>query len=306
MHGMSQTFGGSHLDRYLFDLETTPDGAADISGGDEAGAALPSPDAPVIAGAAGDEATPSDAATDTAPAWTPEQIHALRDHPEFQSFLADEAGAVARAQLQSILQEYAAQEQGGYREQEAGLGDIDFAEFLNPLEDNFGTNLAQFMAHSQQAAAQQILGAVQQMLSPILEERQEKLLGEGSQRIDDILADDVARNGDWNAAEQAPQLVKTLAPLFMRQAEARYGEGTPRAAEAALAHAASTVRQLDKAAHDKGFEAGKNWTQTLADGGRSEPGVGAAGAQTFPEATNLSEITQRYARNAQAIRTNAA
>src|SRR5581483_11722911 len=107
---------------------------------------------------------------------------------------------------------------------------------------------------------QRIVAAVQQMFSPLASQMQAQqeaeTIASGEARLEDILADDIARNGDFvraagNAPEQiaaaqaadaqARQMVRTVADQLFPQIAERYG-ATPRAAEIAMTKAAEQVR----------------------------------------------------------------
>jgi hypothetical protein len=93
------SFGGSALDRHVFDFETVADPSAATSGDPAAGG--PSPTADASAPVAEGEPDPSSSgATDAAAAWTPEQI--APEYP-FQQFLSEEAAAIAQAQLYQLI-----------------------------------------------------------------------------------------------------------------------------------------------------------------------------------------------------------
>lgn len=123
----------------LFELETVADPSAANAGapaGD--GPSQTAPAANLPDGAQGGETEPSAVATDTVPAWTPEQIAALRADPDFQAYLSEEASTIADARFQQLLE----QNRGTSQAPIDPAGGVDLNEYLDPYGENFGTNLA--------------------------------------------------------------------------------------------------------------------------------------------------------------------
>lgn len=281
MHTQPSSFGGSAMDRYIFDHETVE--AAPLGGeaGGEAGAA-PSPEsAATPPGAPEGEAVTPAAATETAPAWTPES-------PEFRQAVAEMAGQEAERRFQQLLYE-AQQEQQQTDQQTQGPPPVD------PFSDDYSEQLAA----REQWMIEQITGQMQQAIQPLLQSHQQQVSAEGQAGMKDILADLAAREGDFN--QDAAFQVRDA---FLRDAVDQYGPNM-RAAEIGLANAAKFVRGLEQAAEQRGYEKGKNYAATLA-GVPGEPAAGVSGAtsgaQTLPEANSLSDVTKRYAQQAAAIR----
>lgn len=274
------SFGGRSMDRYLYDFETVEAPPLDGGAGAEAGAA-PSPEAAAPAAGvtpeSGEAVTPSAAATDAAPAWTP-------DSPEFRQAVAEMAGQEAERRFQQLLHE--AQEQ-------------QYEPQGPPPVDPFSDDYSEQLAAREQWMIEQITGQMQQAIQPLLQSHQQQVSAEGQAGMKDILADLAAREGDFN--QDAAFQVRDA---FLREAVDQYGPNM-RAAEIGLANAAKFVRGLEQAAEQRGYEKGKNYAATLA-GVPGEPAAGVSGAtsgaQTLPEANSLSDVTKRYAQQAAAIR----
>lgn len=278
------SFGGSAMDRYIVDHETVeaaPLGGEAAAGG-EAGAVLSPESAATPPGAPEGEAVTPAAATETAPAFTPES-------PEFRHAVADMAGEEAERRFQQLLHE--AQAQQGMEQQ--GPPPVD------PFSDDYSDQLAA----REQWMIEQITGQVQQAIQPLIQSHQQQQSAEGQAGMKDILADIAAREGDFNQGAAFE-----VRDSFLREAVEQYGPSM-RAAEIGLANAAKFVRQLESGAEARGYEKGKNYASTLA-GVPGEPAAGvsgaASGAQTMPEANSLSDVTKRYAQQAAAIRAGTA
>lgn len=226
--------------------------------------------------------------------------------PEFQQAVRDaaaaEAEAIAGAQFGGLLEELqriAAAEDPAVGHTAAGTPTLD------PYSDSFGTDLATFV----QQQNQQLLGEVKQMFEqfqqPFLARAEQETVAEGEARIKDMIADDIARNGDL--PETAKQMIRTLASDYFAEAEARYGK-TARAAEHAIGRAAQVVRGLVNESRQAAADAEANRTATLAGAPNEPAGTGASGVVTFPEGKPMSnlELAAKYATRAQAVRGGAA
>lgn len=285
------TFGGSALDRHVFDFETAVDGG---SAGAPAGAD-PSPTAPVAeppGGAQGGEPVSSSAgATELSPAWSP-------DDPTFLQAVDDRALGLIEQRFAPIAQ---------LLEQQLGNGGAGAAAAagpglapLDPFSEDFGAAFDQRL----EQLGSRLEGLIGQVAQPLHEQREQATVAEGNQRLQDMIADDVSRNGDFPRApgeteSKAQSLVQPLAEAMFPQIAARYGNG-PRAAEAAIQQASQTIRGIIAEAKAAGVAEHTNQLGTLA-GARGEPGPGAAGAQGLADSNDPAEITRRYAASGRAL-----
>jgi hypothetical protein len=281
----------------LFDLETVADAGG--TGGAPAGDA-PSQTAPAApdGGAQGGEpVSPPAGATEAAPAWSPED-------PAFAQAIDDRALALIDQRFgpiaQLLEQTLGGGDDPGGQQQFGGVPQLQ----LDPFDEGFGANLAQLL----QAQNQQMLGQVQQLIGqvaqPLNAQLEQQTIEEGNQRLKDMIADDVARNGDFPRAEgaaesKAQQLIQPLAEAMFPGIAARYGAG-PRAAEVAIQQASSTIRAIIAEAGAAAVAAHQNQLGTLA-GARGEPGSAAAGTQGVPDTLDPSEVTRRYAASGRAL-----
>jgi hypothetical protein len=291
----------------LIDFETVADGSA-ANAGDQAGddpsgtaqAAGAADAAQAAAAAAGGETESSAVATGAAPAWSP-------DDPRFLEAVDGRAldlieqrfGPIAQLLEQTLSAGTAGPPQPGVQQGQQQLVPPD------PFSDNYA---AEFAAY-QQARDEQMFGRFEQMIGQIAQPLNERIesetTAEGEQRLKDMLADDIARNGEFprlpgQTTSKSEQLVRPLAQALFPQIAARYGAG-PRAAEVAMSQAAQTVRELVNEAGQAALEAERNRTATLA-GARTDIGSnGAAGAQLVGEIRartmeeGLSAVTARHA-----------
>ena len=218
-------------------------------------------------GAAGAVEAPS-----AAPAWS-------ADDPAFREAVAATAGEIADAKLQQFL--------ASLQTDDTAAGQTYETPTLDPFSDDFGSQLAQLIAQSNQ----QVIGQMQQLLQPMLGQHEEKQNAEGQQRIADIVSDIAAREGDFTGPGKAA--VPDIAPLFLEQFERTFGQG-PKAAEAALNQAAKVIRGIETAAATAAVEKYKNELSTIG-GARGIPAGGSSGIEAGPRPTSLLEAGRRFA-----------
>ena len=153
------------------------------------------------------------------------------------------------------------------------------------LTDEYGNFNPNAFAQYQAQRDQQLLGQIGQMFQPIQQtfasQQEASVIAEGEQRLSDILADDVSRNGEFasdpSADAQARELVNTLASQKFPDIAARWGNG-PQAAERAMTEAAAEVRGLLRSVGGAAVSQNQNQLATLA-GQHGEPGAGGAGVE---------------------------
>ena len=148
---------------------------------------------------------------------------------------------------------------------------------IDPFADNFGEQLSGYIGR-----------AFEEHLGPIKEWQQGQMLGEAEERALDIIEDDVSRNGEFMLGEKAFEGIRALANVFMSEESQRYGYG-PKAAESALARAASEWRAYEKELAQKAIEQHMNQLTNLAGAGR-EPGASSLGVSQQFQPTPGDEL----------------
>jgi hypothetical protein len=249
-------------------------------------AAAPAPEAP----AAPEAAQPP---VDGAP--SPEAPAASEAPAETRSYSEAELEAELEARLAPFMEHMplleaiaaAAGEPEGLGLEAPPAGDLSGLGELDPLSDDFG---AQLDARLEQRD-QKLLQGIQQMLAPIHGRFETEAVQEGDQRAQDILADDISRNGE--ITDDGKTLARQLAEQYFPEFASKYGQ-TPKAGEAALTKAAATVRAIEKASGEKAVEAYKNQLATLS-GAPQTPGTGATGIVSIPEGGDELSLARHYA-----------
>lgn len=277
------TFGGSALDRLIYEYEPTGDGSEASA---EAGAA------PSLDSTPG-EADSSAAATETAPAWSP-------DDPVFVDAVDSRAAEVVNAQLAPLLPLLQALAANG----NGAAGDpagFDWSQ-VTPLEDNYGELLGTGIGAAMKAELAPVYEFMDQMRTGQQEAAQAQAEQVGNERVDGWIADDLTKNGDLG--EKAKASIKPLAEQLLPEFAGRYGAG-PRAAELAVQKAAQIVRGLVAEARSNGVVAHEANLGTVA-GARGEAGAGSgSGVVTLGEKPMTSrELALKYGGKAVAMRSN--
>jgi hypothetical protein len=181
-------------------------------------------------------------------------------------------------ELYSILEQNVGQGTVAQQAQQAQAQGIDVTDDYGNLDP------AKFAAY-QQARDQALLGQIGQMLQPLqqtfAQQQEAAFVAEGEQRLQDILADDVSRNGEFasdpQADAQARELVSTLAAQNSPDLAQRFGNGS-RAAGIAMVQAAEQVRGLLRSVGGSAVTQTQNQLATLANQ-HGEPGAGGAGVE---------------------------
>lgn len=221
------------------------------------------------------------------------------------AYLRTQLGQLGEA-VQGLLQQ-----QRGPQQPEPQPGAFDPAQ----LVDEFGQLNPQALIGMFQQFGEQLMGGIdqrfQQIQAPLAARQEAETVAQGEERLQDILVDDIAHNGDFvraagdqpeqvaaarEADQQARALVRTVADQLFPEIAERYG-ATPRAAEMAMTRAADQVRTLLRAAGAGEAAAQANRLATLA-GQRGEPGAGAAGGAGAVEAPVVKvneRVVDRYA-----------
>jgi hypothetical protein len=119
---------------------------------------------------------------------------------------------------------------------------------------------------------------IRQATAPFAETRDQWNQSEGEQRASDVIADDVARNGEF-LLEGSLQKARDLSENYYAEAAQRYGPG-PQAAEAAIQQACADVREWESQVGEAYYERKMNEFRTLG------------GAPVFPPAASTSPVQQ--------------
>jgi hypothetical protein len=229
--------------------------------------------------------------------------------PDVIQVVDSRAAAIFEAQMQPLLP---------LLEQVLGVGDPAAAGQpgaggpLNPWDDGFGEGLdARF-----QSLEQKMEGWLQQLAQPLMADQQAKAVAEGEQRLQDVLADDIGRHGEFSSKpevdREARHLVRTLADHIYDGLAGRFGGHDqvirtgvgPRLSEAAMTQSAGLIRNLLAAERSAGAAIETNRLATLASAPGAEPAF-AAGVQVVGDirARNIDEgLRSVTARHADAIR----
>jgi hypothetical protein len=266
-------------------------------------------EAVIDAPAAGGEAVAAEpvapvTAEPVAPAVEPAPVPAIDyDDPRLHDLIQTQASQMAQQTLEDLVQRAQSQQA---QQQQPGFD-------VSQLLDEYGNVNATALASMIQQSNQQTLTAVQQMFSPLAQQMQAQqeaeVVASGEARLEDILADDISRNGDFvraagNAPEQvaqaqaadvqARQMVRTMADQMFPEIAQRYG-ATPRAAEIAMTRAADQVRGLLRAVGSSAQAVQANQLATLAGQNGEVGGTGAVGAVSRPVVKIGERVTDRYA-----------
>lgn len=263
------SFGGRYTDRFLIDFEPTIDGAGDPAGG------LP-PGDPVA------DAPPADPVADAPPADAP-PAPATPAPP----FTLDDVVDLIESRLPS-QQQPQRQPDGQQQWQD---GQVDLNELLNPLNDDFGANLIQVMQQVVQQAVTPIGDTIRQQQDAAVAQR-------GEQRISEIIDADVAANGAFAAEpdvdQQARQTARDLALAYLPQMEQRWGQGNPRAAEAALQRSLQSVRALSRAQQQAGAQQNVDDLQRIAGAPASAGGGGGTVISMPPAPRTPDDLMAKF------------
>lgn len=274
MSAQQHSFGGSHMDRHIFEFEVDELAVAESFTGEETPEVEATVD-PALEPAAAEPEVPAaePSAEPAAVAWT-------ADSPEFRQAVAEAASAEADALLQARLPQYLEQMLGGQeRPEQPGLdpSDIDiFADdgiprLIEALGQTFDSKLAR----------------VEQFIQSQQQQAEQASYQEGEGQMKDILTDLASREGEFNV-----DAAFAFRQPFLNEAVAKYGVSM-HAAEVGLAHAARFFRGLEKAAGDKAVEQYKNEMATLA-GAPSEASGSGVGVTAVGDVADEMELAERW------------
>lgn len=275
------TFGGSALDRYIYEFE--PEGDGDLGSGVDV---PPDPDPP-----------PGDPPADDTPAGEPAPAATAwdRDDPEFLEFVDSRAAELVDTRIAPLVPLLEALANGGGdppADEPAALGALD------PWADDFGQNLDQRF----QALEERLAGMVERVTQPFEQREQAETIARGNENIDAMIADDITRNGELG--EKAKSLVRPLADALYPQFAARYGQSS-RGAEMAVTKASQIIREIVAESRIPATgDADVEHLATLAGARGDLNGSGSgSGVTTFPNVPLTSaERVAKYAPALQAAR----
>ena len=301
MTGTEHTFGGSALDSRLFDFETVADASAATTGAPaEGGPSQTAPAADPAAGVTqGGEPDPSAGVTEAAPAWTPEQIAALRSDPEFQSFLSEEAATVADARFEQLLEQTRGQTPTGA--DTAVGGEVNLNEYLDPYGENFGTNLTTVLGNVLQRVEQ----SLDQRFQPINAQAEQVQQAGHDELLTTAITDTAAGLGGLRGGDAAVQRVMAaVRTQFMPEAARVYGN-TDRAAQVAIDRAIRAERDYQNAIAGGSAVDNVAHLATIAGARGDLAGAGSgSGLVTLPnEPLSTRERVAKYAPQMQPVRT---
>lgn len=188
----------------------------------------------------------------------------------------------------------------------AAAAGADAGGELNPWDPSFAGSLDARFARMEQLLQK----GMQQLAQPMMAREQAELEQEGNQRLQDMLADDIARNGEFPRTvdpatgqpvteSKAEKLVTPLAQMIFPSIAEKFGE-TPRAAELAMGRAAAIVREIVAEASAAALNQETNRLGALADA-HGEPGAATVGAHGVEEvrarslSEGLAEVSRRHA-----------
>lgn len=253
------SFGGSAMDRYVFDFETDMGGDAGATAGD------------VDAGATADTGVtePSAAAPETvaaeAPAWT---------GPSQQDW----------DQVTGALSWLAENTLGNGPAADTAAGDQEPPSFdFDPFSDNPGEQLASIVSQ----VFQREFGPV---LSPLAADHDRQRFERGYQTGMQVIDGFTDLGVDFD--DDTKDIAFTLAEPLLQQYTQQYGS-RPGLGQAALRQTAERLAGIVKAAEKRGEE---KYLARLRDatGGTTEPGIAGAAAATEEPTDSYDEVIRRW------------
>lgn len=277
------SFGGSAMDRHIFDFETVADGSAATAGAPAGDGPSPTADPAADPAAVGGEPDPSSAgATDVAPALAPEYL------------TAEDAAAIADARFSQLLE----QARGGQPAPTQGGdgGQVDLNQFLDPYGDNFGNNLASVLG----GMLQQITTGIDQRFQPFSEQAEQTQRAELDTVLQTAVNDHAGAVGGLRGGDAAVQRVMAdVRNRYMPEAVRLYGN-SDRAAQIAIDKAVRAEQSYQREiAGGAAVESAEHLA--LLDGGRSDIAGGGAAVVTFPDKPlSQAERVAKYGRLAAA------
>lgn len=209
------SFGGSALDRLVFDFETSADGSAAITGapaGEVPSQTAPAADPPAV-GADGGETDPSAVATETAPAVTPEHL------------TAEDAAAIADARFQQLI----AQTRGTQTPVAEGGEQVDLNQLLDPYGDNFGANLVAVFNSMLQGVTKNL----DQRFEPFTQQAEQTAAAERDELLSTAITDAATPLGLKGGDAAVKRVMADVRTRYMPEAARVYGN-TDKAAQVAI------------------------------------------------------------------------
>lgn len=211
-----------------------------------------------------EQATPEAAEPEAAPEAPAEETWSGPSQEEWQ-------------ETQEALQYFAslAQPQSPFQQQQEEPETVEF----DPLADDAGQQLRQ---------------VIQKELEPYREFVWAQQVREGNARAQDIIADEVAKNGDFLHADTSAR-IQRLATAYIGQTNEQFVGDERRAAEAAYELAIKDAREWEAKVKEAAIEQYKNELAGLS-GARRELGAGGINGQQFnmPTGGSLVDVAYRH------------
>lgn len=286
---LTHTFGGSALDRYVYEFEPTSDPAAVA---DPAPAADPAPSADPAAtadpaGTADPTADPTAAPDPAAAGGDPDGV----DETEFWNAVRDLVAEEVHTRSNGAGPQAAQQQPTSAAADTGGDPGFDWGN-IDPLSDEFGAQLGQGISHAVQQAMQEALNP---LTSTIEQSQRAEQVERGEKVLQDIIHDTITRGDDLT--DEGKGLVRPLVDVFFGEAATRFGAQNPRAAEVAAERAVDYVRGIERAAAARATTQQQNHLAGLA-GATAEPGASGAAsavAGTPSRYPSTDDLIQRHA-----------
>lgn len=250
--------GGSDLQ-----IEAVPDGGGTVTD-------VP-PDQTDLAAAPNGDATPEPEAPEAAA--SPSGFSP--DDPAFIEAVQREAAAMFHQQQAAFQQPAPTPDQAQ---------PLDLDQYLNPLEDTFGSNLGKFLSDRDEY----LLNKVSELLTPVTSAAQQTEQTKALELVDSLIGERWNEATDGKLDPDVSKTIRDLAPAYLDEMNSRYGKG-PTAAREALVKATETIRAINKRATGTGASQNAAELAQLANAAATPTGgtpalQGAGPAETVDDA----------------------
>lgn len=220
------------------------------------------------------------------PAPEPQVETSWRDDPEYQALVA------RQAELEDRLAQYETPRQE--------TPNLDLNDFLNPLGDNFGENLARFLSDRDQYIA----GMLDQRLEPLTAREQKAAEDAGKAAMAQLIGDQWNESTDGKLGDNTQKVIGDLSGVYLAEENQRLGvrvgpDGVGQgplaqvAARNAITRATQTIRDMNRAQFQGGGQANVDALaavqQLPGEIKAGAPGVDVADAPKTP-----AELMEKY------------